>query len=783
MQNQPLDATDLTWLTGLAQALLGDAHAADDLVQETLVAALQRPGPVGIPRRPWLRAVARHLAARRFRGEARRAERERAVAREEALPGSSELVEQAEIAEQVVAATRALPEPFRRTILLRFLEGLEPEEIARREGKPADTVRWRVRRGLELLRAELVSRHDREWRAWCALLVPLARPRAGLGLGASTALVHSLATWTVMKLTTTLLAAVLALTALWLALPPQETTAHDHKTGPALALDGQPAAPAESVDLTTVDPATSRVVVEARTLPVAQVANAGLTGAIVDEGGNGVAGATVLLVPAPAAAGVASGHGGPAFVASTTSTEAGVFRFERKDYELAAVDRDLELGVIANGYLNRRLQGVLESWPETGLTVVLSGGDRLVGRVVDEDGFAVPQLQVLAHPVGAGVGHVSPSRVVARALRARIGGGSAEYQDCIGVTDARGELQLSGLSDGDLELRSLDPGWSIVGPARVRADGRFVEWTAAERLGVALEVFDRRDGKPVESASATFRVELTFLDGEVVDYGQWVGGGAGGASFALDPAMLPPMAGRTIARAGFYGTVKAGSAEVPWAAEPLQSATGARGVATVRLELDPSLAFDEPEGADSEDWVPAPATATLDLDVRTEEGTPFSRRLSVDWRSTPPGALAQEGDASPAHLAPGRYALDVVAGEVELTIREFGASGSLPPWTATVSCHAGQATPVFVTLASGARVSLARPKEWSGEWFVHASWRPPGEADWRGSWNYSTTSQTLELAALRPAEWRFELSDGQTRDPAAVVRTIELADGDSRTLE
>ena len=104
MKDLPLDPAELTWLAGLARALLGEPHAADDLVQETAVAALEGPLPSGAPRRAWLGSVARRLAARRFRGEVRRQRREELVARPEALPDSAQLVERAEIAEQVTAA-------------------------------------------------------------------------------------------------------------------------------------------------------------------------------------------------------------------------------------------------------------------------------------------------------------------------------------------------------------------------------------------------------------------------------------------------------------------------------------------------------------------------------------------------------------------------------------------------------------------------------------------------------------------------------------------------------
>ena len=40
MNNIPLDSTDLTWLAGLARALLGESSAADDLLRHELTAPL-----------------------------------------------------------------------------------------------------------------------------------------------------------------------------------------------------------------------------------------------------------------------------------------------------------------------------------------------------------------------------------------------------------------------------------------------------------------------------------------------------------------------------------------------------------------------------------------------------------------------------------------------------------------------------------------------------------------------------------------------------------------------
>ncbi|MEM7517896.1 MAG: RNA polymerase sigma factor, partial [Planctomycetota bacterium] len=306
MKNPPLDSTDLTWLAGLARALLGESHAADDLVQETALAAIGGAMPEGAPRRAWLAGVARRLAARRFRGEARRARREEAVARSEALPDSTEIVAKAEIAEQVTAAARRLDEPFRRTTLLRFLEGLSPEEIARREGKPVDTVRWRVRRGLELLREELVREHDRDWSSWCVLLLPLARIKGSAGLataGATGVVPGTVASITLMKIT--LVAAVVLLsTGLWFTWKSGERVLDEphfamdtrdvELARPATLLEGE-----EVADLVT--PIERQAVAAEETFAkpvVTERAPQDLFGRVVDEDGEGIADATIFLIPA-----------------------------------------------------------------------------------------------------------------------------------------------------------------------------------------------------------------------------------------------------------------------------------------------------------------------------------------------------------------------------------------------------------------------------------------------------------------------------------------------------
>ncbi len=167
------------WVRALARSLVADPHAADDLVQDTLVAAIEHPPVVeGAPLRRWLAGVMRNVARQRWRGEARLVARERAVARDEGVPSNEGMLERLDAHQSVVSAVRSLDEPYRSAILMRYFEGLRPREIARRTGTPVRTVHSRLNRALKLLRTRL-DRDFGERRAWLLALVPLARPSGG----------------------------------------------------------------------------------------------------------------------------------------------------------------------------------------------------------------------------------------------------------------------------------------------------------------------------------------------------------------------------------------------------------------------------------------------------------------------------------------------------------------------------------------------------------------------------------------------------------------------------
>ncbi|MEM8710013.1 MAG: sigma-70 family RNA polymerase sigma factor [Planctomycetota bacterium] len=166
------------WLRALALRLVGDA-GADDLVQEVWLRAAKRPPGQADSPRGWLKAVLRSVHVRQLERKLASRDRERQVASAEGLPSTSELLGRAEAQRGLVEAVVGLDEPYRRTLLLHYFEGLSAAEIARRSGDPSSTVRNRLARGLDRLRETLdASPGGRtSWIPGMALLVP---PEVGL---------------------------------------------------------------------------------------------------------------------------------------------------------------------------------------------------------------------------------------------------------------------------------------------------------------------------------------------------------------------------------------------------------------------------------------------------------------------------------------------------------------------------------------------------------------------------------------------------------------------------
>ena len=174
---------DLTWLGTLARILVGDPALADDACQEAWLAASARG--TRTPDRDRLLQAFRSFVWRTRRGERRRSRREASAAHTEALPSTEELIIRGEQQRRLWERLTELEDPFRPTLLLRFQEGLDARTIAQRLGVRHDTVRWRVRRGLELLREAIERDEEGGGLAGLALAIPMSMRPGGGGAPAS----------------------------------------------------------------------------------------------------------------------------------------------------------------------------------------------------------------------------------------------------------------------------------------------------------------------------------------------------------------------------------------------------------------------------------------------------------------------------------------------------------------------------------------------------------------------------------------------------------------------
>jgi len=331
------------WVRGLALRLVRDAAAADDLVQDAFVAALEQKPRADRALEPWLARVVRRRASFLARGRARKADREQARARasesdESELPGGDELLQRGEMHRRLANAVMELRDPYRSVLLLRFFEDLSPAQIAQRNQVPSATVRSQLKRGLDELRAKLDA-EESDRRSWCLALVPLAVDETARG------------TWTTISVLTPLLAMqVLTKLALPLAAVVVGTLLIRGTIGSPATPEVEAVGAQEPASLSSVDhssPASSAPVLEEpRTTgassenrePVARTASTGeavalLGGRILDiEDGTPVPDFAVDL------------YRGEVLLERMRSDEAGLFESQREyasdQYEYVVVDRE-----------------------------------------------------------------------------------------------------------------------------------------------------------------------------------------------------------------------------------------------------------------------------------------------------------------------------------------------------------------------------------------------------------------------------------------------------------
>ncbi|WP_419192094.1 sigma-70 family RNA polymerase sigma factor [Engelhardtia mirabilis] len=570
-----------TWLGELCRGLVGGADG-EALADDTLTTAWQRPPNSRGPLRPWLATVARRLAASRRRAEGRRSRREQAAARAERTGDlTAEASERAELAERVAAQVRALPEPYRSVVLLRYFEDLSPKQIGARLDRPAGTVRSQLARGLEQLRERLDAADPRGRGGWFPLALALAdRPTPLPPLAPSTAALGGLAA---MKTAAAVIAlasvAVLAYVTVRpdpaagpAAAEPQAevgTAARLHEPSP-IAADGLTAEPLASAGRRDVLP-------ESLAAPAAdvEIAASENTSTVfvraVDASGVGLPGATLVET---------KDNGEPQGSATLGEADGSI----ALELALSGERRVAQLVLTAPGRERARIETLIRAGEEHRLgAVTLALGGWVAGRVQLERGGEVRGGRAILAPVASGDPLLASGKIPdQRTWRGRADVGA----------------------DGSFRIDQIGPGWW-----RVWAKAEGCEWTASE-------VFEIVEG----GGRGDLRLTLTARDDSHRIAGRVVG---------PDGAPVPSAKLSVRCQTPNYVT------------ESTQSAgPDGRFELTLREQVPHDLGFVDPEGLLAPVFMEQVAPGTVDLVVRLVAPEPLV--LEVSGRNEPLAAYSYE---------------------------------------------------------------------------------------------------------------------------------------------
>jgi RNA polymerase sigma-70 factor (ECF subfamily) len=139
---------------GYVCSIVRDEHEAEDVTQQIfakLLSALQRYEPRSVPFSAWILRIAHNAAIDSMRAR-------RAVPCEEVRsPDLEDASVARERATDLQEAISKLPEEQREVIVMRFVLGLSPKEIADRIGRSEDAVHGLQHRGRLTLRRELTA--------------------------------------------------------------------------------------------------------------------------------------------------------------------------------------------------------------------------------------------------------------------------------------------------------------------------------------------------------------------------------------------------------------------------------------------------------------------------------------------------------------------------------------------------------------------------------------------------------------------------------------------------
>jgi len=147
----------------LARALVGDS-GADDVEQAAWARALSAKSFVPTGTAGWLATIVRNVVRSNWRAETRRAAREtQATQTRREIPTPDAILEREELRRRLVERVLALDDPWRTALVLHYLEERDLRRVAEATGVSIETARTRVKRGLELLRAQWKRESGGTW--------------------------------------------------------------------------------------------------------------------------------------------------------------------------------------------------------------------------------------------------------------------------------------------------------------------------------------------------------------------------------------------------------------------------------------------------------------------------------------------------------------------------------------------------------------------------------------------------------------------------------------------
>ena len=458
-------AAQARWLRRLTRILVVQEDRADDVLQETLLVALQHQGRPVRSIRPWLARVAFNFARKLSTEAIRRRELERDCAAKRSVPTTGTVVARAEMQHGLSEAVLSLDEPYRSTILLHFLDELSCAEVARHVGVPVETVRTRVKRGLKLLRAKLDGKHG-SCRAWAAPILGVTgfERLASIG-GADAAVLSSIVLGGSMgKFLVAMMVAVLAVL-LWTFWP--DTSGGDLHSGSAQAVgelsvsDAKGTRATEQREPVAADPATGGRPATTGSLSVRVLFSDGATPA------SGIR----LAVKNRS-------NPDPFHRAARLRTDAnGAARVAGIEVGRYFVETDRESSF--------RHQAEIEAGEETRMTIVMKKGLEVTGIVVNRDGTPVPGAEIMLEYFAMSPTKIEP--VATTGADGRFTVRDAMPHCCISAI-AKGYVPSMGpllqTRQGAVELRLVLPGPAGVITGRVEDQNGDPIARALVRIGV-----------------------------------------------------------------------------------------------------------------------------------------------------------------------------------------------------------------------------------------------------------------------------------------------------------